>query len=268
VTGVSPVAGATNIPITARPSATFSEPVDRATVNASTVALRDPANQVVRAALGYDPTAKIVEIVPRSPLANSTTYTATITGGAAGVKDLAGNPLAADKVWSFTTEPTTSLFRGVTPGAPPVGGVNALELGVKFRADVSGYVRGIRFFRIGGNTETYACSLWTSTGTRLATTTFDSGSLIGDWQQVLFAQPVAVTAGTLYVASYHINTSNYAAENNYFANQSADYGPLHAPRDSDVGGNGVYLYSATSAFPTNSYKSTNYWVDVVYSTSP
>ncbi|GAB3989243.1 hypothetical protein GCM10029978_113830 [Actinoallomurus acanthiterrae] len=33
------------------------------------------------------------------------------------------------------------------------------------------------------------------------------------------------------------------------------------------GGNGVYAYGATSAFPTGTYQSTNYWVDVVYAGS-
>jgi hypothetical protein len=31
------------------------------------------------------------------------TYTATVKSGANGVKDLAGNPLTADKTWSFST---------------------------------------------------------------------------------------------------------------------------------------------------------------------
>src|SRR5204863_8556320 len=49
---------------------------------------------------------------------NSTLYTVTIKGGAPGVKDVAGNALAIDYTWSFTTEvgditpPTTS---SVTP---------------------------------------------------------------------------------------------------------------------------------------------------------
>ena len=39
----------------------------------------------------------------RAALAYSTTYTATVKGGAGGVTDVAGNPLAADSRWSFTT---------------------------------------------------------------------------------------------------------------------------------------------------------------------
>jgi hypothetical protein len=39
-------------------------------------------------------------------LAASTVYTATITGGASGLKDLAGNALASNYSWSFTTGTT------------------------------------------------------------------------------------------------------------------------------------------------------------------
>ena len=51
-----------------------------------------------------------VTLNPTANLATSTLYTATIKGGAAGVKDLAGNPLAADKVWTFTTGTNGSLL--------------------------------------------------------------------------------------------------------------------------------------------------------------
>jgi hypothetical protein len=171
-------------------------------------------------------------------------------------------------VWSFTTASTVSLWApNVTPGTPAVADPSALELGVKFRADTTGYVRGIRFYKGTGNTGTHTGSLWTAAGTRLATATF-SGESGSGWQQVLFAQPVQVTAGTVYVASYHTNTGNYAADNNYFATHGVDNPPLHALKDGDSGGNGVFAYTATSAFPTSSYQSTNYWVDIVFATSP
>ena len=41
---------------------------------------------------------------PTASLANSTTYIARVVGGTSGVKDFAGNPLAADFVWTFNTE--------------------------------------------------------------------------------------------------------------------------------------------------------------------
>jgi len=40
---------------------------------------------------------------PGTDLAPGTTYTATIKGGSGGVKDLAGNALASDRSWTFTT---------------------------------------------------------------------------------------------------------------------------------------------------------------------
>ena len=42
--------------------------------------------------------------MPQSALAYGATYTATVKGGSGGVTDVAGNALAADVSWSFTTE--------------------------------------------------------------------------------------------------------------------------------------------------------------------
>src|SRR5207237_9206801 len=41
-------------------------------------------------------------------------------------------------------------------------------------------------------------------------------------------------------------------------------GPLHALSDAIAGGNGVYRYSAATAFPSQTFQAGNYWVDVVY----
>jgi hypothetical protein len=49
---------------------------------------------------------------PASNLAPSTLYTATIT---TGVKYIAGNALANNYVWSFTTAPATTVENGITP---------------------------------------------------------------------------------------------------------------------------------------------------------
>jgi hypothetical protein len=82
-------------------------------------------------------------------------------------------------------------------------------LGVKFRADVSGFITGIRYYKSPTNTGTHVGSLWTSTGTRLAQVTFTNETASG-WQQVNFTSPVAISAGTTYVASYHTTTGHYA----------------------------------------------------------
>jgi hypothetical protein len=45
----------------------------------------------------------VATLDPSAPLVASTTYTATVKGGSGGAEDLAGNALAGDVSWSFTT---------------------------------------------------------------------------------------------------------------------------------------------------------------------
>jgi len=75
---------------------------------------------------------------------------------------------------------------------------------------------------------------------------------------------VPISASTVYVASYHTNVGYYAQSLNFFASQGVDSPPLHAPSGPSSGGNGVYAYGAASSFPSGSFNSTNYWVDVVF----
>jgi hypothetical protein len=106
-------------------------------------------------------------------------------------------------------------------------------------------------------------SLWTSTGTRLASATFVNETASG-WQQVNFATPVPIAANTVYVASYHTDVGHYSADRSFFSTAGVDRGPLHAPATGAVGGNGVYGYGTGSRFPNGSFMATNYWVDVVF----
>ncbi len=99
-------------------------------------------------------------------------------------------------------------------------------------------------------------------GTLLATGTFSNTSATG-WQTVTFSSPVAITAGTTYVASYH-STGAYADTSNYFTTAHTN-GSLTAPASA-----GVYAYGGTSTtgiFPTNTYQASNYFVDVVFNPS-
>jgi hypothetical protein len=269
VTSVTPAAGATNIGVTTNPAVTFSKALDPATVTAATFELRDPLNNLVSATITYDPSTRIAKLTPAAVLANSTVYTATVKGGASGVKDLTGNPLAADYTWSFFTTiaastKTYTLWPSTTiPGTVDIGTDNALELGVKFYSDTSGYITGIRFYKSSDNTDVHVGNLWTSNGTLLATEIFTNETASG-WQQVNFSTPVAITANTVYVASYHTNVGHYSDDVNYFAGKGVDSPPLHAPADGVSGSNGVYAYGDESTFPNQSLNSSNYWVDAVF----
>ena len=102
VTATSPAAGATGVAVTADATGTFSEPMNSSTFSPSTFTLTGPAGTVA-ATVTLDSTAKVAALNPTNDLAAGATYTATIKGGASGVKDVAGNALASDKTWTFTT---------------------------------------------------------------------------------------------------------------------------------------------------------------------
>jgi hypothetical protein len=134
---------------------------------------------------------------------------------------------------------------------------------VKFRSDVDGWVTGIRFYKGAANTGAHIGSLWSSDGTQLAQAAF-AGETASGWQTVSFGTAVHVNANTTYVASYFAPSGHYSLDYNYFTS-TAGAAPLHALGTGIDGGNGVYRYSGSSTFPTNTYGASNYWVDVVFS---
>ena len=140
----------------------------------------------------------------------------------------------------------------------------SVELGVKFKSDVAGFITGLRFYKSAANTGTHVGSLWSSTGGNLGTVTF-TGETASGWQQANFATPVAIQANTVYVASYFAPNGHYSGNLSYFLTAGVDTPPLHALADGVAGGDGVFAYGAAPTFPTNTYKSLNYWVDVVFS---
>lgn len=141
----------------------------------------------------------------------------------------------------------------------------AVELGVRFRSNVPGTIRALRFYRGTGNASGYTARLWTGTGTLLAQVSVSDGRIPG-WQEATLPTPVAISANTLYVVSYHTSNGLFARDPSGLAS-AATSGNLTAPASASVGGNGVYVYGS-GGFPANSYKDTNYWVDVRFTPSP
>jgi hypothetical protein len=129
---------------------------------------------------------------------------------------------------------------------------------------MSGFISGIRFYKGVNNTGTHIGHLWSNTGTLLATATF-TGETASGWQQVNFSSPVAITANTVYVASYFSPSGDFALDRNYFATTGVINPPLQALIDGGAGaGDGLYTYGTKSQFPSSTYLSSNYWVDVVF----
>ncbi len=158
----------------------------------------------------------------------------------------------------------TSIWpASVIPSAIDGDDATPVEVGVKFRSDNAGYITALRFYKGSANTGTHIGHIWSSTGTLLGTATFTNETDSG-WQQVSFSSPIPIAAHTTYVASYFAPSGHYSIDPNYFTTSGVDNAPLHALANGTDGANGVFVNSSDPSFPINSFNSSNYWVDVVY----
>jgi Domain of unknown function (DUF4082)/Bacterial Ig-like domain len=139
-----------------------------------------------------------------------------------------------------------------------------ISLGMKFQSSVNGQVTGIRFYKSSTNVGMHTGHLWNSAGTSLGSVTFTNETASG-WQTAILSTPVSITAGQIYVVSYHSNLGHYNSSGSFFVTTTAN-GPLTALASS-TSPNGVYIYSTTPAFPNQSYSASNYWVDIVFTTN-
>src|SRR5215207_981261 len=135
VTSIAPGNGGSDVPIGSNVTATFSEAMDEASVEVpGNFTLTKPdgpedpdtnPDTVTATSVVYDSNSKTVTFDPNGNLDYSTTYTATVKGGADGVKDAAGNPLSADEVWTFTTAPAApSNLTATRSGSPGNQSIN------------------------------------------------------------------------------------------------------------------------------------------------
>jgi len=97
VTTTGPVNNATGVSRNNAIALTFSEAMDPSTINATTFTLMQ-GTTMVPGTVSYS--GKTAIFTPTNTLAAATTYTCTITTGA---KNMAGNPLASNLIWKFTT---------------------------------------------------------------------------------------------------------------------------------------------------------------------
>jgi Bacterial Ig-like domain/Chitobiase/beta-hexosaminidase C-terminal domain len=122
VTARTPGVNATSFAVGSNVTATLSEAVSgvkTTTVTLQPVGSTGALGAVVPATVGYNGTTRVATLNPTANLTADTKYTATLTSG---IKDAAGNPLAAT-TWSFTTGPAPTVS-GRSPG------VNATAVGV------------------------------------------------------------------------------------------------------------------------------------------
>lgn len=117
VSSTNPANGATGVAVI---TASFSEAMSAASITTTTFTLTGPGATPVAGTVAYNATTNMARITPTASLALGTTYTATVTTGA---KDAAGNGLAANHVWTFTTSATASA-----QGTVDLGGAGAFVI--------------------------------------------------------------------------------------------------------------------------------------------
>lgn len=134
---------------------------------------------------------------------------------------------------------------------------SSVELGTAFTANDAGSISGVRFWRSSAQDDAQPTALWTSGGRLLAASNASSSDDAG-WQTAWFASPVSVDAGDSFVVSYHTADGDYPYTADYHG-ASVSSG-LSIPSSNA----GRYTYSSSRAFPTRSYRSTNYWATPVF----
>jgi hypothetical protein len=110
VSATNPLNGATGVAVI---TASFSEAMNASTITTATFAVSGPGVTPVTGAVAYNASTHMASFTPTSALAAGTAFTATVT---TGVEDVAGNGLASNRVWSFSTAATTGPQASVALG--------------------------------------------------------------------------------------------------------------------------------------------------------
>jgi hypothetical protein len=139
VLSVSPADGSTLVCRTKAVTSTFDEPMDPLTITQPGAFTVTEGGVAVPGSVTYDAATQQARFLPTDPTGFRAggAFVATIRSGVAGVTDLAGNPLAADKVWNFTTGADVCLagpnLRSIAPFAAFGGTAGMTNQGVLTR---------------------------------------------------------------------------------------------------------------------------------------
>lgn len=149
VNATSPAASGTGVAINSSITATFSTAMDPSTIHSTSFKLMQGSTAVAGAVTLLNNVAKFT---PTTNLSINTTYTATITTAA---KDLSGNALASNFVWSFTTGSTTAS------GPAPVNLGTAASFAILTKTGVTNVPTSVITGNVGASPITGAAILLT-----------------------------------------------------------------------------------------------------------
>jgi YVTN family beta-propeller protein len=124
VTATVPANAATDVSISTRIQAVFSDIMDATTINSSTFFVSGGITGTVT----YDSTTRTAQFEPVNDLVKNTTYTVTLT---TGIRNSLGNALASNYSWSFTTSDksdSSCFIATAVYGSPDVMHVRTLRI--------------------------------------------------------------------------------------------------------------------------------------------
>lgn len=133
ISGFTPTDGGTGVVTSVAPTATFSEPMENATINTTTFTLA-PAAGGANVSGVVSISGNTATFTPSAPLAAGTAYRATVT---TGVRDAAGNALAANATWTFTTSAPADVTPPVVSATTPAGAATGVSIATTVTATFS-----------------------------------------------------------------------------------------------------------------------------------
>ena len=213
-----PRRAAAGVALSSKVTVTFDEPLDPSTVNAGSITLKDDWGAAVVASVSYDDADPQGDPVAAVATGARQGVHAKVLSGTAGVTDLAGNRLAADKVWTFRTPAACPCTVFKATDAP--AGLGRARPAGRGRDEVPlrrGRLHHRAAFLQAGEQHRHARgpplvrdrrSCWLPRPSR---TRRPPG-----WQTAELPNPVPVVKNTTYIASYHSSSGNYAFDPGYF----------------------------------------------------
>lgn len=125
VVSTNPASAATGVPFNQAVSATFSKPMNPASISSTSFTVNGPGTTAVAGLVSYAGVGNVATFSPTTPLTPNTLFTATVTTAAT---DVAGNTLATNYVWTFTTGAAPDTTRPQVVSTVPVNGATGVAL--------------------------------------------------------------------------------------------------------------------------------------------
>ena len=192
VTSTNPAIGATAVPINRKVTAAFSKPMDPVTITAVTFTLASGTTNVT-GVVTYNAASNIATFAPAANLAANTAFTATITTGA---KDLAGNSLASNFVWAFTTSAVADTTAPTVSSTNPASAATGVALNQKIAATFSKAMD--------------SSTITTTTFTLKQGTTAVAGTVTYAGTTATFTSTASLAASTAYTATISTGATDLA----------------------------------------------------------